>query len=188
MNRSPTRSAVAALLAGAFAFAGIAHATEASKNADSRVQVSWTKPENFSEAKQYPGTGLGRQSPDEWLDDLADHLRLRAERILPQGDMLQVTFTDVQRAGTYEPWRGPQWDDVRIIKDIYPPRIDLTFELIDANGAIVKEGKRELRDPAFLQRGIANQTDPLRFEKRMLDDWLRSEFPADTRNRDSDPS
>jgi hypothetical protein len=178
MNRSPTRSAVAALLAGAFAFAGIAHATEASKNADSRVQASWTKPENFSEAKQYPGTGLGRQSPDEWLDDLADHLRLRAERILPQGDMLQVTFTDVQRAGTYEPWRGPQWDDVRIIKDIYPPRIDLTFELIDANGAIVKEGKRELRDPAFLQRGIANQTDPLRFEKRMLDDWLRSEFPG----------
>jgi hypothetical protein len=28
-----------------------------------------------------------------------------------------------------------------------------------------------------------NSTDPLRFEKRMLDDWLRTEFPdtADTR-------
>jgi hypothetical protein len=178
MNRSHARSAIALLLAGAFAVAGIAYATEASKNADSRVQVSWTKPEDFSEAKQYPGTGLGRQSPDEWLDDLADHLRYRAERVLPQGDRLHVTFTNVQRAGTYEPWRGPQWDDVRIIKDIYPPRIDLTFTLTDAGGAVVKEGKRELRDPAFMQRGILNETDPLRFEKRMLDDWLRSEFPA----------
>ena len=175
MIRSKPRLATALLLA-AFAFAGTTHATDAKDN-DARVQVSWTKPDDFSEAKQYPGTGLGRESPDEWLNDLAKHLRYRAERVLPQGDKLQVTFTNVQRAGTYEPWRGPQWDDVRIIKDIYPPRIDLTFTLTDANGGVVKEGKRELRDPAFLQRGILNETDPLRFEKRMLDDWLRSEFP-----------
>jgi hypothetical protein len=32
-----------------------------------------------------------------------------------------------------------------------------------------------------MQRGALNSTDPLRFEKRMLDDWLRSEFPHDTR-------
>ena len=163
------------LAAAALAFASAASA--APQTADSRVQVDGTKPDDFSEAKQYPGTGLGRQSPDEWLNDLAKHVRYRAERVLPQGDDLHVTFTNVQRAGTYEPWRGPQWNDVRIIKDIYPPRIDLTFTLTDASGAVVKEGKRELRDPAFLQRGILNETDPLRFEKRMLDDWLRSEFP-----------
>ena len=164
----------ALVVAIALAFASVASA--APQASDSRVQVDWTKPGDFSEAKQYPGSGLGRESPDEWLTDLANHLRYRAERVLPQGDDLHVTFTNVQRAGTYEPWRGPQWDDVRIIKDIYPPRIDLTFTLTDANGGVVKEGKRELRDPAFLQRGILNESDPLRFEKRMLDDWLRSEF------------
>ena len=164
----------ALVVAIALAFASVASA--APQASDSRVQVDWTKPGDFSEAKQYPGSGLGRESPDEWLTDLANHLRYRAERVLPQGDDLHVTFTNVQRAGTYEPWRGPQWDDVRIIKDIYPPRIDLTFTLSDANGGVVKEGKRELRDPAFLQRGILNESDPLRFEKRMLDDWLRSEF------------
>jgi hypothetical protein len=163
------------LAAAALAFASVASA--APQTSDSRIQVDWTKPDDFSEAKQYPGTGLGRQSPDEWLNDLAKHVRYRAERVLPQGSQLHVTFTNVQRAGTYEPWRGPRWDDVRIIKDIYPPRIDLEFTLTDASGAVVKEGKRELRDPAFLQRGILNETDPLRFEKRMLDDWLRSEFP-----------
>ncbi len=146
------------LAAAALTFATLASA--APQASDSRVQVDWTKPGDFSEAKQYPGTGLGRDSPDEWLTDLADHLRYRAERVLPQGDDLHVTFTNVQRAGTYEPWRGPQWDDVRIIKDIYPPRIDLMFKLTDASGGVVKEGKRELRDPAFLQRGILNETDP----------------------------
>ena len=165
------------VLAGALAVAGSAIAADPQPTSDSRIQVTWTKPDDFSEAKQYPGTGLGREEPDEWLNELAKHVRYRADRRLPPGDRLQVTFTNVQRAGTYEPWRGPRFDDVRIIKDIYPPRIDLKFTLTDAGGAVVKEGQRELRDPAFLQRGILNTTDPLRFEKRLLDDWLRSEFP-----------
>lgn len=143
----------------------------------SRVEISWTNPADFSEAKENAGIGLGRQPPDEWLGELAKHLRYRAERVLPQQEHLEVTFTDVQRAGTYEPWRGPRFDDVRIIKDIYPPRIDLTFTLSDGSGGVIKQGTRELRDPSFLQRGRLNETDPLRFEKRMLDDWLRSEFP-----------
>jgi hypothetical protein len=173
------------LLAAALTIAGPALG-ESSEAADSPVKVTWTNPQDFSDAKQSPGSSIHRPTPEEWLTDLAKHLRYRADRALPPGDRLEVTFTDVQRAGIYEPWRGPRWDDVRVIKDIYPPRIDLTFRLTDANGALVKEGKRELRDPAFLQRGIANRTDPLRFEKRMLDDWLRSEFPAAARDRDSD--
>jgi len=166
------------LVAGAIALAHVAGAAGAQPGADSRVQIDWTKPDNFSESKTYAGTGLGRQDPDEWLGDLASHLRYRAERVLPQDDHLKVTFTNVQLAGTYEPWRGPRWDDVRVIKNIYPPRIDLTFTQTDANGAVVKEGERQLRDPAFMQRGILYSTDPLRFEKRMLDDWLRKEFPG----------
>jgi hypothetical protein len=159
---------------------GLALASAAAADAprgDSRVEIDWTPPADFSEAKTYQGTGLGRQDPDEWLGDLANHLRYRAERVLPEADHLKVTFTNVQLAGTYEPWRGPRWDDVRVIKNIYPPRIDLKFTLTDASGAVVKEGERKLRDPAFMQRGTLNETDPLRFEKRMLDDWLRSEFP-----------
>jgi DUF3016 family protein len=165
------------LVAFAVAFAGAAGASDLIASSDSHVQIDWTRPADFSESKTYAGTGLGRQDPDEWLGDLANHLRYRAERVLPEADHLAVTFTNVQLAGTYEPWRGPRWDDVRIIKNQYPPRIDLKFTLTDAHGAVVKEGERKLRDPAFMQRGILNETDPLRFEKRMLDDWLRTEFP-----------
>jgi hypothetical protein len=162
----------------AIGVASVSAATSAEQQdaADARVQVTWTNPADFSEAKESNGSGLGREPPDQWLGDLAKHLRYRAERVLPTGQSLQVTFTNVQRAGTYEPWRGPQWDDVRIIKDLYPPRIDLKFTLTDASG-VVREGTRVLRDPSFMQRGLLNESDPLRFEKRMLDDWLRREFP-----------
>lgn len=143
---------------------------------DARVSVDWTDPAQFTELKHYRSYRDGR--PADWLEPLAKHLRTRAERVLPPGQRLAVTFTDVQRAGQYEPWHGPRWSDVRVVKDIYPPRIDLRFRLLDANGAVLREGERSLRDSAFLMRDGTHEDDPLRFEKRLLDAWLRREFVA----------
>ncbi len=127
MIRIPALIRCTTLLAIAVAMIGAAFSAEPQNASASRIEVTWTDPADFSEANLYPGTGLGRESPDEWLGELANHLRYRAERVLAPGETLHVTFTNVQRAGTYQPWRGPQWYDVRIIKAIYPPEINLTF-------------------------------------------------------------
>ena len=83
-------------------------------------------------------------------------------------------ITDVDLAGDFEPWRGPDFTRVRVIRDIYPPRIDLDFRLIGADGRVLREGKRKLRDPGFLTTGAIGpgSTDPLRYEKRMIDRWF----------------
>lgn len=63
------------------------------------------------------------------------------------------------------------------MKDIYPPRATLHYRLTDASGATIREGESKLSDLAYLQRTtVANSTDPLRYDKRMLDDWLTKEF------------
>jgi hypothetical protein len=148
----------------------------------SRIDVDWTNPADFSEARAAAGSPVGRQSPEAWLGDLAARLRQRADRQLPPGQHLAVTFTDVRRAGILEPWRGPEWNDIRVIKDQYPPSIDLRFVLTDATGATLREGERRLRDVSFLSRSVAfRQDDPLRYEKRMLDDWVQREFAAPRR-------
>ena len=49
----------------------------------------------------------------------------RANEVLPAGQTLTVTFTDIDLAGDFEPWRGGQAMDIRIVKDVYPPRMDL---------------------------------------------------------------
>ena len=79
-------------------------------------------------------------------------------------------------AGEFEPWRGSNYTDIRIIKDIYAPRMSLSFRVTDTDGNVVKEGKRELRDPTFTQRLVIDRNDTYRYEKEMLNDWLRSEF------------
>ena len=138
------------------------------------VKVDWTDPSAFAEVRQ--NACHNRVKPEEWLTDLARHVQRRAGKVIAAGQHLDVTLTDIRRAGACEPWRGPRWDDVRVVKDIYSPRIDLRYTLTTADGKLVRSGEATLRDPAFLSRAAANRDDPLRYEKRMLDDWLRREF------------
>ena len=62
---------------------------------------------------------------------------------------LVVTISDIDMAGAFEPGRRHLWQ-VRIIRDVYPPRIDLAFTLTDADGAVVKSGERKLRDVSLM--------------------------------------
>jgi len=81
----------------------------------------------------------------------------------------------VDLAGEFEPSQ-PASRELRIVKEIYPPRIDLRFRLTRSDGSVVKEGSRNLRDTAFLGNASGSNTDPLRHEKAMIDRWLGEEF------------
>ena len=135
------------------------------------VSVHYRNPQNFSEAKR--SFGANRSDADAYLKPLKDYITQRAARILAPGQRLDIVVTDVQRAGDYEPWRGPRFNDIRIIKDIYPPRIDLDFTLYGADGNVLSEGSRKLRNAAFLNGISASDQDPLRYEKSLIDQWLR---------------
>lgn len=138
------------------------------------VSVTFADPAGFDRDRTGgPETAKARRA---WVDALSQYLAERAAPRLPQGQRLEVHLTDVQRAGNVEPWRGPRGADVRIVRDIYPPRIDLRFKLLDADGRTLREGSRQLRDTTFMMRPDLHPNDPLRHEKTLLDDWLREEF------------
>lgn len=137
-----------------------------------QTQVRFLEPENFTDVRDGWASDFSR---DAYLSEFRDYIADRAENLLAPGQKLSVTFTDIDLAGDFEPWHGPRFNDVRIVKDLYPPRMNLHFQLTDANGAVIKEGSRQLRDLAFLmKRGLS--IDPLRYEKELLDSWLRSEL------------
>jgi len=143
----------------------------------SRVQVTWAPEQQLSEVKDTP-MHRGWLRPKDWEKALADHIAYRADRVLPPGEQLQVTIDDVKLAGAFEPWRSPDAQDIRFLKDIYPPRMDLHYKLIDADGRVIREGTGKLRDMAYLQHTTPTSTDQLRYDKRMIDDWMRREFAA----------
>jgi len=144
----------------------------------SRVQVSWAPEQQLSEVKDNP-MHRGWLRPKDWEKTLSDYISQRADRLLPPGEQLQVTIDDIKLAGAFEPWQGPDAQDIRFLKDIYPPRMDLHYKLTAADGTVIREGRGKLRDLAYLQRSTPmNSTDQLGYDKRMIDDWLRREFAA----------
>jgi len=66
--------------------------------------------------------------------------------------------------------------DTRIVKDMYPPRIELEFKLVRADGSVEKEGSRKLRDSAFLWGASPASQEAMRYEKGLIDAWLQKEF------------
>ena len=140
-----------------------------------RAEVNFFEPQKFTDVRD---SYTGDFTRTTYLDSIRDHVLEQAKYYVPEGHTLSVTFTDIDMAGDFEPWRGPRFDDIRVVKDIYPPRITLAFRLTDAEGNVVKEGKRDLRDLAFMMKiTMSFRDDPVRHEKALLDDWLRAEFP-----------
>ena len=144
------------------------------------VSVRWNDPATFTELRH--SRNRWESERGDWLNTLAEYLRKRAEAQLAAGERLELTITDLDLAGDYEPWLGLQHQDTRIVRDIYPPRMTVQVRHFDASGALVSEGERKLSDPAFLlgANPIGN-SDPLRFEKRMIDSWLRRELNTASR-------
>ncbi len=139
------------------------------------VSVAWSDPAGFAELRH--SSNLYEAASGDWLPQLAEYLRKRAEQRLGSGERLELTILDVDRAGEYEPWIGVNYHDTRIVRDIYPPRMTVQFKHYDSAGMVVAEGERKLTDPGFLTNASPiNNNDPLRFEKRMIDAWLRREL------------
>jgi Protein of unknown function (DUF3016) len=110
------------------------------------------------------------------LAEIDRYLHTAGERYVPAGLTLDVWITNIDLAGEFEPWRDPQFDRVRVMRDIYPPRFTLEFRLTDAGGAIVKEGRRVLLEQLYMSTAALNDGEPLYYDKLLLGDWLRREF------------
>jgi DUF3016 family protein len=137
-----------------------------------RAQVIFDHPDKFTDVRdqEFP-TDRGR---DAILKTLRDFIVREAGYQVPTGCKLTITFTDIDLAGKFEPWRGPDFDEIRIIKPIYPPDFKFTYVVTDAAGTIVKQGREDICDLAFQMRITLDSNDPLRYEKSILSDWMRS--------------
>jgi Protein of unknown function (DUF3016) len=147
------------------------HAADVSV-AGPRTEVVFDHPENFTDVKD------SEYATDRGRDAILSRIRIflvdHATPYLPAGDALRITFTDIDLAGDFEPWRGAQWSDVRIVKEIYPPAFKFSYAVTDPSGRVVKQGVEDIRDLNFQTRVVLDTSDSLRYEKDILGDWARS--------------
>ena len=171
MNRHSPRILCQALLLTTLY--GLGHAA-ASADPDqvSRIAVVFVKPEKFTDVKRSDF----KPNSDALLDAIAKFMEEMGDETIPRDMNLDIKVTDIDLAGNFEPWHGPQSDQVRITRGLYPPRFALEFRVIDARGQVIQSGKRDLTDLDYQRRTFYPMDDYLRYEKGLLRHWFREEF------------
>jgi hypothetical protein len=141
--------------------------------------VEFLDPENFTDFKT---TQSGSPSDVTYLGkELRREINRQAGNVLPAGYRVLLRIHDVDLAGEFEPQRGPRFDDVRILKAIYTPKMKLEYSVTDAEGNVVASGERNLTDLAYEQRVHLHSADrTLEIESEMVADFFREIARANT--------
>jgi len=129
------------------------------------VVVNYDHPEKFTDFK----SELGAPSSQPYLDGLRRHLEIWAGQLVPVGQTLAMTFTDIDMAGELNPTAR----ETRIIRPIYPLRMKFTWVITDTGGKVVKEGAEDLINDFTSKQIGYDRSDPLYHEKVQMDDWIR---------------
>lgn len=131
----------------------------------------------FVEPDRYTDTGGYGYDTDRTLRVLGGHLERFAGRCLAEGESLEFRVLDVDLAGHNEWWHRGAYE-LRVMRDITWPRIELSFVRRDSARNVVAEGREQVSDMSYLWRSawVRNDTDALPYEKAMLREWTERRF------------
>jgi hypothetical protein len=166
------KTSILSLLAGVALLAGCASQVATTPKAVTNVTVTFQDPDHFTDVRENNSTTTSTY----YLDALRDYLLQTASPMIAPGQKLVITVTDIDLAGE-NLFNQPNM--IRIVKDIYAPKAKLKFQLLGADGHVVKEGERQLINLNFLlDAGRPGSDEPLYYDKLLLKQWLQDEFPT----------
>jgi len=129
------------------------------------VSVSYVKPEDFTDV---PRNAIDRERV---LKDFSDYFATLNKK-LPPGQNLKIEVLDIDLAGRMWPRRNGG-EDIRILNGGADwPRVRLHYTL-EQDGQVLRSGDEQVSNMNYMQ-GISrySDSDTLRYEKQMLDDWF----------------
>ena len=152
----------------------------------------WNPIKEIEEMEKRLSAMLGRPAPAaggdkkeaitvaEWspLVDISEDEKeytIKAELPEVKKEDVKVEVTDVDLAGELEPIaRRAQW--LRVMRPVTSPAIRFKYT-ISLRGQVQQQGEVQLRDMNYLDGFSAStSSDPLGYEKRMLDRWFQREL------------
>ncbi|BDT57376.1 hypothetical protein MasN3_08700 [Massilia varians] len=128
---------------------------------------------NYVNMEQFADLPSGEWERKDVLNRLADYIKkLGAD--LPAGTDLTVNIYNVDLAGREYPGQRAS-GDMRVLEGKSDwPLIELQYAL-SSNGQVFDSGTAQISDVIYMQRIMkrSQETDNLRYEKRMLQDWFK---------------
>ncbi|WP_085298811.1 DUF3016 domain-containing protein [Cognaticolwellia mytili] len=138
------------------------------------VEVKWTNSDKYSDIDA--GEEHRKHFKERTFKSFEKHFAKLAAR-LPENQKLALDITNIDLAGDV---RHGGINRIRVVKDIYFPRMKFTYQLLNADNIVVKSEEVSLKDMGFLiHNGLKYRNQSLGYEKKMLDDWFKNAFLMD---------
>ncbi len=156
------------LLCVPLALAFIATATQA-------AEITYDRPERFTDATfERPRSEKNLREVQSGVDKMFSRL---AEKYLAPGQTFRVVVRDIDLAGRIEATASLAYD-LRVMRSSSWPRLSFAYDVIE-NGVVVRSGEADIHDFNYLN-GFNRyfESDRLRYERQMLENWFRKNFPA----------
>lgn len=134
-------------------------------------EVTWT---DYKKYRDIHEGNEGRKSfRERTFKDFEKHFSELAAQ-LPEKQTLKIDVTDVDLAGDTH---AGGINRMRIVKDIYFPRMNFSYQLVDEGGKVLKSEDVVLKDMNFMSgSNIKYRNKSLGYEKKMLDEWFDETF------------
>lgn len=132
--------------------------------------VTFIHPETYWDLPRYDG------ERDDTLKEIADHFIYLAKK-LPANEELKVEVLELDLAGHLRPvMHGPS-NEIRVLRGGADwPTMRIRYSLL-RDGQVVASGEDRLANMDYLMRlNRYSSSDPLRYEKQMLDDWFKQDL------------
>jgi hypothetical protein len=134
-------------------------------------EVTWTDYKSYRDIDS--GNDGRKQFRERTFKDLEKHFAKLAE-MLPAGQTLKIDVTDVDLAG--DTHHGGV-NRTRIVKEIYSPRMNFSYQILDADGSVIKSDDVVVKDMNFMSgSSLKYRNKSLGYEKKMLDEWFNETF------------
>ena len=157
-------------------FAVIVGALYSSASFAGEAKVSWGKFDDFTDVV------AGSESKERFRERLTkefEEVFSAMAKKLPDGYVLTIEVSDLDLAGDARYGNWATINPIRVMREIYWPRMNFAYSLKNANDEVVVSGKEELRDMNYLHRfRIPSGATSFEFEEKMLQDWFKKQVLA----------
>jgi hypothetical protein len=134
------------------------------------AKVTWQAPEKYSDIR--PGNDTRDAFQARVFKELEVVFTDLAKQ-LPDAYQLEITVTDLDLAGDVNGMYGDRFRDIRVIKELYWPRMSLSYALKNPDNALIASGKDDIKDMNFMSRiSIPSGNTNFIYEETMLRDWF----------------
>lgn len=139
------------------------------------LEIEWIDTKSYRDIRASSESQKGFE--ERVIRNLTEFFRAAVEEHFPADQTLYVRITDLDLAGDVNYFFTRYNQPVRVVRNIFFPSIEFSYELRDAQDQVIKSGDENIKDMGFLFSGVRSlKNPPFNYEKQLIDDWFKNTF------------